>query len=148
MICPYCKSKDLRVIDSREADESVRRRRECVSCKKRFTTYERVEKTDLTVIKKDGRKEGFNPEKLIAGILKACEKRPITEEKIDRLCEEIEAKLKKRENMEVSSSLIGDMAMTRLKKLDEVAYVRFASVCKDFKHVKEFGKEIRELKAR
>ncbi len=145
MRCPYCKGQELKVIDSREAEETTRRRRECLECKKRFTTYERVEKTDLTVTKKDGRGEPFNLEKLKAGILKACEKRPISREKIDNICEEIEARLKKRESVEVPSTVIGEIVMKRLKKLDDIAYVRFASVYKEFKDIGELKKEIRGL---
>jgi len=108
--------------------------------------YNIVEKTDLTIAKKDGRREAFNPEKLKAGILKACEKRPLNIEKIDNICEEIETRLKKREKMEIPSAVIGDMVMKKLLSLDEVAYVRFASIYKEFKDVKEFGKEIKEIK--
>ncbi|OYT41467.1 transcriptional regulator NrdR [Candidatus Pacearchaeota archaeon ex4484_26] len=146
MLCPYCKYKESKVIDSRETEGAIRRRRECLQCGKRFTTYERVEKTDLVVIKKDGRREAFNPEKLKRGILKACEKRPISTEKIDKLCEELETKLKKRAKIEIPSALIGEMVMKKLKKVDEIAYVRFASVYKEFKDVGEFKKELRDLK--
>ena len=146
MLCPYCKYKESKVIDSRETEGAIRRRRECLQCGKRFTTYERVEKTDLVVIKKDGRREAFNPEKLKRGILKACEKRPISTEKIEKLCEELETKLKKRAKIEIPSALIGEMVMKKLKKVDEIAYVRFASVYKEFKDVGEFKKELRDLK--
>lgn len=145
MICPYCKYKESKVIDSREAEESIRRRRECLQCKKRFTTYERTEKTDLIVIKKDGRREAFNPEKIKAGILKACEKRAISTDKIDKLCGEIETKLKKREKTEIPTSLIGEIVMKKLRKVDDIAYVRFASVYKEFKDVGEFKKELKVL---
>lgn len=145
MQCPYCKHKESKVIDSREAEDAIRRRRECLKCKKRFTTYERVEKTDLIVIKKDGRREPFNIEKLRMGIIKACEKRPISMEKINALCEEIETRLKRREKIEVPSPIIGEMVMRKLRRLDEIAYVRFASVYKQFKDIRELKKEIRTL---
>ena len=145
MQCSYCKTPDTRVIDSREAEDTIRRRRECHKCKKRFTTYERVEKTDLVVLKKDGRREPFSTEKLKIGILKACEKRPISTEKIEGLCEEVEITLKKREKTEIPSSVIGELVMKKLKKLDEIAYVRFASVYKEFKDLNELKKEIKEL---
>lgn len=114
-----------------------------MACGKRFTTYERTEKTDLVVIKKDGRKEPFNIEKVKAGILKACEKRPISIEKIDAICDEIESKLKKREKTEIPTALIGEIVMKKLKKIDEIAYLRFASVYKEFKDVGEFRKELK-----
>ncbi|MBU2496769.1 MAG: transcriptional regulator NrdR [Nanoarchaeota archaeon] len=143
MLCPYCQNKESKVMDSRESEESIRRRRECLACGKRFTTYERTEKTDLVVIKKDGRKEPFNIEKVKAGILKACEKRPISIEKIDAICDEIESKLKKREKTEIPTALIGEIVMKKLKKIDEIAYLRFASVYKEFKDVGEFRKELK-----
>ena len=145
MLCPYCKHKESKVIDSREAEDTIRRRRECLSCEKRFTTYERVEKTDLIVIKKDGRREAFDISKLKTGIQKSCEKRPISTEKIDALCIEIESKLRKRADTEIPSSVIGELVMKGLKRIDEIAYVRFASVYKQFKDIKEFKKEIKEL---
>jgi len=145
MQCPYCKTPDSRVIDSREAEDTVRRRRECPKCEKRFTTYERVEKTDLVVLKKDGRREPFSVEKLKAGVIKACEKRPIRTEKVECLCEEVEMALKKREKTEIPSSVIGELVMKKLKKLDEIAYVRFASVYKEFKNLDELKREIKEL---
>ena len=143
MLCPYCQKKDSKVIDSRESDESIRRRRECLACGKRFTTYERTEKTDLVVIKKDGRREPFNIEKIKAGILKACEKRPISIEKIESICYEIESRLKKRKKIEIPTDLIGEFVMKKLKKADEIAYLRFASVYKEFKNVGEFKKELK-----
>lgn len=144
MRCPYCNSHDSKVIDSRGAEDKVRRRRECLKCAKRFTTYERTEKTDLAVIKKDGRREPFSLDKLRVGILKSCEKRPISRDKIDGLCEEVEAKLKKRAKTEVPSSFIGDLVIKKLKVIDEIAYVRFASIYKEFK-LKELKKEVRQL---
>ena len=147
MQCPYCKHAESKVLDSREAEVAVRRRRECEKCGKRFTTYERVEKTDLAVIKKDGRREPFSREKLRAGIVRACEKRPVESEKIEKLCDEIEEKLKKKEKIEVPSKLIGEMVMRRLKVIDKVAYIRFASVYKEFEDVEEFRKELKELRS-
>lgn len=147
MKCPYCGNADTKVTDKRDSEEGVtRRRRECLKCEKRFTTYERVEKTELTVIKKDGRREPFSMEKLRAGVLRACEKRPVTREKIDQLCDEIEEKLKKKEKTEIPSRLIGELVMRKLKALDKVAYVRFASVYKEFQDVEDFKKEMKELK--
>jgi len=145
MRCTYCKAQNSRVLDSREAEESTRRRRECGKCGKRFTTYERVEKTDLAVIKKDGRREPFSIDKLKVGILKSCEKRPISRDKIDKLCEEIEAKLKKRSKTEIPSTFIGDLVIKKLRNIDEIAYVRFASVYKEFKDIKELKKEVKGL---
>jgi len=145
MRCTYCKAQNSRVLDSREAEDSTRRRRECGKCGKRFTTYERVEKTDLAVIKKDGRREPFRIDKLKTGILKSCEKRPISRDKIDKLCEEIESRLKKRSKTEIPSSLIGDLVIKKLRNIDEIAYVRFASVYKEFKDIKELKKEVKGL---
>lgn len=145
MRCTYCKAQNSRVLDSREAEEAVRRRRECAKCGKRFTTYERVEKTDLAVIKKDGRREPFRIDKLKTGILKSCEKRPISRDKIDKLCEEIESRLKKRSKTEIPSAFIGDLVIKKLRNIDEIAYVRFASVYKEFKDIKELKKEVRGL---
>ncbi|MEM1535627.1 MAG: transcriptional regulator NrdR [Candidatus Pacearchaeota archaeon] len=145
MRCIYCFGK-TKVIDKRESKEgTVRRRRECLKCKKRFTTYERAE-TKLVVIKKDGRREPFNRDKIKRGIEKACEKRPISQEKIDKIVSEIEATLRAYRKSELPSKLIGELVMKKLKQLDKVAYVRFASVYKEFKDVDEFKKVIKELK--
>jgi len=143
MRCPYCFA-NTKVLDKRESKEATRRRRECLKCKKRFTTYERQE-THLMVIKKDGRREPYVREKVKAGIEKACEKRPISQEKIDRILSEIEEKIKHQGKNEVSTSVIGELVMKKLKKLDEVAYVRFASVYKEFKDISEFKRTIKEL---
>ncbi len=147
MKCPYCFSDDSTVLESRESEEGnvLRRRRECVKCKKRFTTYERIENIDLKVVKKDGRKENFSREKIVAGISKACEKRPVQPEQIERLVDEIEMRLLNRKSTEISSSDIGRLVLTRLKKLDKVAYLRFASVFLEFGSVEEFRREIKEI---
>jgi transcriptional repressor NrdR len=147
MKCPYCFSDDSTVLESRESEEGnvLRRRRECVKCKKRFTTYERIENIDLKVVKKDGRKENFSREKIVAGIRKACEKRPVQAEQIERLVDEIEMRLLNRKSTEISSSDIGRLVLTRLKKLDKVAYLRFASVFLEFGSVEEFRREIKEI---
>ena len=147
MICPFCSSNDTSVLESRDSEDSqvMRRRRECDKCGKRFTTYERVEKIELKVVKKDGRKEEFDREKLKLGIFKACEKRECDEEQIAYLMDDIEMRLLNRKSTEVSSSDIGRMVLTRLKKLDKVAYLRFASVFLEFDSVDEFKKEIREI---
>jgi transcriptional repressor NrdR len=132
MQCPYCSYHDSKVIDSRDVNDGVRRRRQCLQCDARFTTYERIQTTGLFVIKKDRRREEFNKDKLLTGIRKACEKRPLPTGTIDRLADEIEAELYKSGKSEISSSIIGDMVMERLKNLDHIAYIRFASVYRDF----------------
>ncbi len=146
MFCPYCLSDQTSVLESRESEDGTvtRRRRECNKCTKRFTTYERVEVIDLKVVKKDGSKEGFNREKIKEGIKLACEKRDCDEEEVENIVDEIEMRLLNRKSTEISSSDIGRMALTRLKKMDEVAYLRFASVFLEFKDVDEFKKIIRE----
>jgi len=145
--CPFCSHKEDKVVDSREATagDLIRRRRECLKCKRRFTTYERIDEIPYMIIKKDGRRERFDRQKLLQGLLKACEKRPIPIPKIEALVEEIEAFVQESENRERTSSEIGEMLMNRLKKLDKVAYVRFASVYLDFKDVKEFLDELKGL---
>jgi len=144
MYCPYCKSPETKVVDKRTSEEgkAIRRRRECLKCKKRFTTYERAD-MDLIVIKKDGRREKFDRSKLKTGIMKACEKRPISLRIIERLVNEIEAKLRDLHTTEIRSSIIGDIIMKKLKKLDKVAYVRFASYYKDFTDIKSFKKTLK-----
>jgi len=148
MRCPYCTASDTRVVDTRESAEFdvTRRRRECLKCKKRFTTYERVEMLDLVVVKKDGRREPFNRNKLRVGILKACEKRPVSLEKIDKMIDEIEAELKSLETTEIQSKITGELIMDQLKNVDKVAYLRFASVYRDFNDIKSFEKEVNKLK--
>jgi transcriptional repressor NrdR len=145
--CPYCFGEETSVLESRESEdgEVTRRRRECGGCKKRFTTYERVEVIDLKVVKKDGSLEDFNREKIKLGIQKACEKRPCSEEDIERLIDDIEMRLLNRKSTEVSTSDIGRMVLTRLKKIDKVAYLRFASVFLEFGDLKEFREEIKSL---
>ena len=146
MKCPYCHSEEIKVLDKRNSDDSIRRRRECLKCKKRFTTYERIDLVDLTVIKKDGSKQPFSREKVKAGMARSCEKRPISIEQIEKAVDEIEAKLRNAETTEVSSKMIGELVMQKLKKLDKVAYIRFACVYKEFDDPKEFEKEVKALK--
>ncbi|MBI2547350.1 MAG: transcriptional repressor NrdR [Candidatus Aenigmarchaeota archaeon] len=147
MICPYCDSDELKVVDKRSSDEKTfRRRRECEKCNKRFTTYERVELVPLTIIKRDGRREEFDRNKIRLGIMKACEKRSISQEKIEKIVDEIENELRNMDTTEIKSKIIGDMIMEKLKNLDEVAYIRFASVYKKFKDIESFEKELKELK--
>ncbi|PNX45914.1 MAG: transcriptional regulator NrdR [Thermoplasmata archaeon M8B2D] len=145
MECPYCLGK-TKVTDKRGSPEGIRRRRECLKCKKRFTTYEKISKADLYVIKKDGRREKFNKEKLEAGIERAFEKRPVKKEKIDKMINEIEEQLMKRGKREVKSSYIGELVMKKIKKVDNVAYIRFASVYRDFQDIKDFKRELGGLK--
>ncbi len=147
MKCPYCGDLSDRVVDSRENEDGtvIRRRRECISCGRRFTTYEHVELVPLFVTKRDGRREAFDRNKVISGIIKACEKRPVSIDKIERLVEGIEKGLRSRADMEVSSKKIGEMVMDRLAELDEVAYVRFASVYRQFKDVRQFMKELEQM---
>jgi transcriptional repressor NrdR len=149
MKCIYCGFEETSVVDSRETEDllAVRRRRECNKCKRRFTTYERVDFEDLMVIKKDGRREKFLQEKLKNGIMKACEKRNISMEKIDEMVRNIETELRKDDVTEVSSKKLGEMVSSALKKLDKVAYIRFASVYKEFDDVTEFKKEVEKLKS-
>ena len=147
MKCPFCLHEDDKVIDSRSSNEgkSVRRRRECLKCKKRFTTYEYIEEVPLMVIKKDGRRESFDRNKIISGILKACEKRPVSVEKVEALVDRVEKELQKSFDKEVKAGVIGELAMDYLHKLDEVAYVRFASVYRQFKDINQFMKELKDL---
>ena len=147
MKCPFCDYGDTGVIESRQIENEfvVRRRRICKKCKRRFTTYERIELTPLMVVKKDGRREPFSREKITNGIIKACEKRPISIETINKLVNKIEEKLKNETPDEVSSSIIGELVISELRTLDEVAYVRFASVYRQFKDVNSFVKEINKL---
>ena len=142
MRCLFC-GNETHVTDKRESPEGTRRRRECLKCRKRFTTYEKPERKEIIVVKKDGRRENFSREKIKTGIMKACEKRPIHIDKIDKIIEEIEDKLGK--NKEVKSEVIGKMIMQRLKKLDDVAYIRFASVYMNFKDIKDFKKAVKEV---
>lgn len=150
MKCPYCGKLDDKVIDSRSSNEgkSIRRRRECLKCGRRFTTYENIEELSLMVIKKDGRREPFDRNKIVTGIVKACEKRPISMDRIDGVVDSIEQSIQKKFDKEVSSSQIGELVMDALHDLDEVAYVRFASVYRSFKDLNQFMKELRELLGR
>ncbi|MCF6092975.1 transcriptional regulator NrdR [Microaerobacter geothermalis] len=147
MRCPYCDHNGTKVLDSRPVNEgkSIRRRRECEECARRFTTFEVVEETPLMVIKKDGTREEFSREKLLRGLIRACEKRPITMDTLEQVVEEIERELKSTVKSEVESKEIGEMVMERLHKVDEVAYVRFASVYRQFKDINVFIKELTEL---
>ena len=147
MRCPFCNTKEDKVVDSRTTKDggAIRRRRECLKCGKRFTTYERVERVALMVAKKDGRREPFDPQKIKAGVLKACEKRPIGMEQIDKFVEEIEQTLMGSVDKEVTSEKIGALVMKKLRNLDEVAYVRFASVYRQFRDINEFMEELRRL---
>lgn len=147
MKCPFCGHDEDKVIDSRPSDEgsAIRRRRECISCNARFTTYEKVENLPLVVIKKDGTRQPFDRDKLISGIMKACEKRPITTAQIENLVNSIETQSQNSLKREIMSQEIGEMVMERLKVIDEVAYVRFASVYRQFKDVNSFLEELNEM---
>ena len=147
MRCPYCGYREDKVVDSRAtAEESaVRRRRECLKCGKRFTTYEYIEEVSLMVIKKDGRREPFDRKKILAGIIKACEKRPISMEKMEEIITQVERAVQKKSDREVQSSRIGELVMEKLKTLDDVAYVRFASVYRQFKDVGQFMVELKDI---
>ena len=148
MKCPFCNFKETGVIESRSIENGlvIRRRRYCKKCRKRFTTHERIELIPLVVIKKDASREMFSREKIVRGMIRACEKRPISLEKINQISEEIEEKLKQSSSNEVKAQIIGRMVMNRLKKIDEVAYVRFASVYRHFEDVGSFLKEINKIK--
>lgn len=147
MRCPFCNHADTRVSDKRETEEGsvTRRRRECLSCKKRFTTYEEAEKVELSVIKKDETREPFNKQKILSGFLKACEKRPISREQIEQAANEVEQEIMNLETKEVSSRTIGELVINKLKNLDQVAYIRFASVYKQFADVEDFKKELDQI---
>lgn len=147
MQCPYCGHAETKVLDSRDAEdvEVTRRRRECEKCGKRFTTFERVEMIDLTVLKKDGSKEAFSREKVLEGVRKACWKRPVKEDQVEDFVDKVERELRKREGTEVSSKAIGELVLKRLRKLDEVAYIRFASIYRSFTDLDSFVKEVKEI---
>ena len=145
MICPYCTAAETKVTDKRDCGSVARRRRECLKCGKRFTTYERVE-LDLNIIKKDGRREKFSRDKLFKGIDKNLQKRPFTSEQIDKIVDEVEANIHRvAKNKDIRSSKIGDIVMNKLKKIDKIAYIRFASVYRDFADINDFGDEIKRL---
>ena len=147
MKCPFCAHLESKVVDSRPADEgaSIRRRRECLACHKRFTTYETMESLPLMVIKKDGSRQSFDRTKVMAGLIRACEKRPVSYNDMESMVNEIEQVLQNKMEREVNSSEIGELVMERLKKTDEVAYVRFASVYRQFKDINTFMAELSKL---
>ncbi len=146
MLCPYCSHSESKVLETRETSESeTRRRRECLKCDKRFTTYERIELKPLFVVKKDGKHELFVREKIIGGLIRSCEKRPVSVFEIEKLVDSIEYKLRSSDEREVKSTKIGVLVMNRLKKLDKIAYIRFASVYRDFTDIRSFQEELGKL---
>jgi transcriptional repressor NrdR len=147
MKCPFCQSADDKVLESREIDEgkAIRRRRECLNCRGRFTSYERVEEKPVLVIKRDGRREQFSREKIRSGILKACEKRPVSLALVEEMIDEIEKEIHREEGREVTTAKIGEMVMEKLQRVDKIAYIRFASVYRKFESMAEFVKEIEEI---
>ncbi len=146
MKCPYCNHEETKVLETRETGEdTTRRRRECLKCQKRFTTYEQVEIVHLVIVKKDGKREQFDRQKVLKGLIKACEKRPISMDELEKATSEIETKLRNHKTTEVKSNHIGELIMRRLRKLDKVAYIRFASVYRDFTDVKSLKKELKIL---
>lgn len=147
MKCPFCGYTESKVIDSRPAEEgaTIRRRRECFACQKRFTTYEIIERFPLVVIKRDGSRQSFDKVKLINGMVRACEKRPVTLDQLEKIADDIEQELQSNLERETSTSMIGEMVMDRLKNIDEVAYVRFASVYRSFKDINTFMEELSKL---
>ena len=148
MRCPYCGNLESKVVDKRDTDTTTRRRRESPGCGKRFTTYERAEVLDLYVIKKDGRREAYDRQKLRQGMVKACEKRPVSLPDIDVVVNQIEQELLSRRRTEIPSQVIGELVMEALRELDNVAYIRFASVYREFKDASDFEREIHVLKQR
>ena len=147
MKCPFCGHVDDKVIDSREGrtGDTIRRRRECLKCERRFTTYERIDEIPYMVVKKDGRRERFDRQKILQGLLKACEKRPVPTPKLEAIVDEIERYVLEAQDRECNTTEIGNLLMQRLRKLDKVAYVRFASVYSDFKDIREFMSELKGL---
>ena len=147
MKCPYCSHLGDKVVDSRESKEgeAIRRRRECLDCGKRFTSYERIDEIPYMVVKKDGSRERFERQKLVAGLLKACEKRPVSATALDSVADRVESSLQERPEKEIATTEIGGFVMEELKKLDKVAYVRFASVYRHFRDVGEFMNELKDL---
>ncbi len=147
MRCPFCSHPESRVVDSRDARDGfeIRRRRECAACGRRFTTYERVDEVPASVVKRDGRREAFDREKLLAGLLTACEKRPVPRRRLEEIVNLVEAEISGRPDREMSSEEIGNMVIERLRLLDQVAYVRFASVYRRFEDVNQFMEELRRL---
>ncbi len=150
MLCPYCRTTDSKVIESRSSEDGavIRRRRECTACHKRFTTYEKFEERPFLVVKKDGSRQQFDRSKILMGILRACEKRPVSSETIEEIVDSIEAELKDHSEREVSSMVIGEMVMDKLRALDEVAYVRFASVYRQFTDLNSFISTIDQLQGK
>jgi transcriptional repressor NrdR len=150
MKCPYCGHEEDKVVDSRSSQEgdAIRRRRECLKCQRRYTTYEHIEGVSLMVVKKDGRRESFDRKKVLSGLVKSCEKRPVSVEKLDETVDDIERTLQRNYDKEVSSQEVGELIMQRLGKLDQVAYVRFASVYREFKDVNQFMKELKQILAK
>ena len=146
MKCPYCKKADTRVLESRDAEGSLRRRRECEKCAKRFTTYERIESTNVLIIKKNGDRQQFNREKLRNGILRSTEKRPVSSAQVDKLIDDVQEEIGKSKTGEVQSTKIGELTMQKLKRLDKVAYIRFASVYLDFKDPEDFQTAMKDVK--
>lgn len=147
MRCPFCQSDETKVLDSRQIDggTAIRRRRECEVCTKRFTTYEKYEESQLMVVKKDGRREPFSRQKLLSGLHKACEKRPVSTEQLEIMVAEIERELRDVNDREIPSELVGEMVMNKLSQTDEIAYIRFASVYRQFKDIRKFMEELDEL---
>jgi transcriptional repressor NrdR len=147
MNCPFCGHKQDRVIDSRESREGdvIRRRRQCLECERRFTTYERIDEVPYMVVKKDGRREKFDRQKVLAGLLKACEKRPVSMSKLAEMVDEVEGKLAESAEREMTTIDVGELLMERLRSLDKIAYVRFASVYRDFQDVEAFLNELKNL---
>ncbi len=145
MRCPYCGFEESKVVDSRPNDENIRRRRECLSCQKRFTTYESVERMPVLVVKKDGSRQAFDKAKLISGMVRACEKRPVSLSALEAVADEIEQEAANNLEREIPTSFIGELVMEKLKTLDEVAYVRFASVYRQFKDINTFMEELSKL---
>ena len=147
MQCPFCSERRNKVVDSRESKEGIviRRRRECLSCHRRFTTYERVEEIPYMVVKKAGEREPFDRSRILTGLLKSCEKRPVARHQLEQLADEVESRLLAMQEREMTSEEIGHFLMERLKQIDKIAYVRFASVCLEFKDVRDFADEIEHL---
>ena len=147
MHCLFCGHNEDKVVDSRESNEfdTIRRRRECLKCGKRFTTYERIEEIPLLVVKKDGRREPFDRKKILAGLIKACEKRPVAVERLESLVDDIERNLLQQDQREVNSQVIGERVMEKLPAIDEVAYVRFASVYREFRDINQFMQTLKQM---
>ena len=150
MICPFCSDTKTRVVDKRETSKGTvtRRRRECLECGKRFTTYERMAALELYIIKKDSRREPYDRQKLRMGMLKACEKRPVSQETINKITDKIEDELRRLKSVEVKSTIVGEKVMRELKELDKVAYIRFASVYRDFADITTFQEELKKLETK